>query len=46
MEGGTTFHFVTNGIHPALERARTQREHVMSRLEVASRQFANICRPA
>jgi dihydrofolate reductase len=22
MEGGTTFHFVTNGIHAALERAR------------------------
>jgi len=22
MEGGTTFHFVTDGIHPALERAR------------------------
>jgi dihydrofolate reductase len=22
MEGGTTFHFVTDGIHAALERAR------------------------
>ena len=22
MEGGTIFHFVTDGIHPALERAR------------------------
>jgi dihydrofolate reductase len=22
MDGGTTFHFVTDGIHPALQRAR------------------------
>ena len=26
MEGGTTFHFVTDGIHAALERARTAAE--------------------
>ena len=39
MEGGTTFHFVTDGIHAALERVPTPREPATSRLEVVSRQF-------
>ncbi len=46
MEAGTTFHFVTDGIHAALGARATPREHVTSRSEVASRPFANTCRPA
>jgi dihydrofolate reductase len=47
MEGGTTFHFVTGmGSTRRSSAHATQREHATSRLEVVSRQFANICGPA
>ena len=41
MEGGTTFHFVTDGIHAALGQERPT-----SRSEEVSRRFDNTCRQA
>ena len=46
MQGGTTFHFVTDGIHAALERARDAAGARTSRSAVASRPSANTCGPA
>ena len=46
MEGGTTFHFVTDGIHAALERAREVAGDLDIKIGAASRLFDSICRPA
>ena len=44
MEGGTTFHFVTDGIEAALERAREAAQGKDVRVRAGSPPFANICK--
>jgi dihydrofolate reductase len=46
MEGGTTFHFVTDGIHAALDLAARRRGTRTSRSAAALRPFANIWKRA
>ena len=43
MEGGTTFHFVTDGIHAALQKARAADEQRSELIGAASRQRPNRC---
>ena len=42
MAGGTTFHFVTDGIHAALDAQRTRPERATSGSAVARRRSGNI----
>src|SRR5207249_7735219 len=44
MKGGTVFHFVTEGIHAALERARATAGRQDIRLGAGWLPFARICR--
>ena len=43
MEGGTTFHFVTDGIHAALARATTPRADRTCASAAASRRSGSTC---
>ena len=45
MDGGTTFHFVTDGIEAALERAREAASGKDVRSAAAWRRSGNICEP-
>ena len=45
MEGGTVFHFVTDGIHAALDRASGRRRARTCGSAAASPPFASTCRP-